>query len=123
LVDFFLGGSRATGIKNGILLIGSLIFYAWGEPVYVLLMAASVLVNFLLALPGGNKALPDKKRRLLVFLAVFFNIGLLGVFKYADMVIGSANSVFGLSLPLPHIPPPIGISFFTFQVMFEVRCF
>ncbi|MCI9396507.1 MAG: MBOAT family protein [Lachnospiraceae bacterium] len=100
--------SRAC--QNVILLIASLIFYAWGEPLYVLLMIASIMVNSLLA--GVMQRLKGEGgRKVLLFLAVAANLSTLFVFKY----LGFVMEIFGVetvSLPLP-----IGISFFTFQAM------
>lgn len=101
-------------IKNGILIAASLFFYAYGEPVYVLLMLASVVANYLLAL-GIAKSKAHKKAVLAV--AVAANIGVLAVFKYAGFLVGSVNGLFRLKLPVPELALPIGISFFTFQAL------
>ena len=107
LLDRLLPGIRA---KNALLLIASLIFYAFGQPVYLPLLLLSVLLNYVC----GRMA-AGKYARLGVALAVIGGIGMLAVFKYADFLIGSLNSAFGLALPLTGIVLPIGISFFTFQ--------
>ncbi|MFR3786943.1 MBOAT family O-acyltransferase [Agathobaculum desmolans] len=107
LLDRLLPGIRA---KNALLLIASLIFYAFGQPVYLPLLLLSVLLNYVC----GRMA-AGKHARLGVALAVIGGIGMLAVFKYADFLIGSLNSAFGLALPLTGIALPIGISFFTFQ--------
>ncbi len=113
LLSYILPGIK---LKNAILLIASILFYAWGEPVYVLLMIASTLVNYFLALPG-NKAKEDPKlKRTMLIITVVFNLGLLAVFKYAAFAVESLNA-FGLNIPVPNITLPIGISFYTFQVM------
>lgn len=104
--------------SNAILLVMSLIFYAWGEPAYLLLMLFSMGVNYLIALPAETCFEGDSvKRRTLISLAVIFNLTLLGVFKYASFVVSSLNALFGTGIPVPQIPLPIGISFFTFQTM------
>ncbi len=113
LLSYILPGIR---IKNVLLTIASLIFYAWGEPIYVLLMLFSVSINYLLALPAEKKNLTDKKRRGMVALTILFNIGLLALFKYAAFAVSTINML-GASLAVPEIPLPIGISFYTFQVM------
>ena len=100
--------------SNLFLLMLSLLFYAWGEPIYVLLMIFSGFVNYWLAV--GMDAY-DAKRKLLLLLTVVFNIGLLGLFKYADFMILSFNNVLNAHLSLLHLPLPIGISFYTFQTM------
>lgn len=109
---------RNLRINNFLLLIMSLIFYAWGEPIYILLMLFSMLVNYLIALPAAKYVNNDCiKRRTLLSLAVIFNITTLALFKYSGFLVSTINSIFGTGLPVPEIPLPIGISFFTFQTM------
>ena len=105
-----LPGIRA---KNILLLIASLLFYAFGEPGYILLMLASILVNFTAGrlLPLCGKGL-DK---LVLALAVVLNLGMLSLFKYTDFFLTTVNQVFSLEIPLTGIALPVGISFFTFQ--------
>ena len=98
--------------KNGLLLAASLLFYAYGEPVYVFLMLLSALFNYLFAL-----AIDKKRSRTLLVLAVVVNIGILGVFKYTGFLLSTLNVLTGLGIPVPQITLPIGISFFTFQAM------
>ena len=103
-------------LRNGILFFFSLLFYAWGEPVYVVLMIFSTLVDYL------HGWLVDKHRgtakaKIALISSVVINLTLLGVFKYSDFVIANINAVAGLNIPLPHLPLPIGISFYTFQTM------
>ncbi len=103
-------------MKNVILFLGSLIFYAWGEPVYVLLMLFSTVVDYvhgrLLERLRGKRA-----ARLVVLSSVLINLAVLCFFKYADFLIQSVNAVFGTKLPLFGLGLPIGISFYTFQTM------
>ena len=102
--------------KNILLIAASLLFYAYGEPVYVLLMIASSLGNYLFALMiGGSEKKAVKKAA--VICAVLLDLGVLGVFKYAGFAVESLNSVTGLGLAVPSITLPIGISFFTFQAL------
>ena len=105
---------RSTRWSNALLLLASLLFYAWGEPIYVLLMLVTTLVNYLAALAMARF---PKKRHFFCGAAIVWSIGTLVFFKYTDFLIESINGVFGLSLPLPGIALPIGISFFTFQAM------
>ncbi len=98
--------------KNALLIAASLFFYAFGEPVYVFLMILSALLNYLCAL--GMK---ESNRRLLLTLAVLVNIGVLCVFKYTGFFLETLNRLPGVSLPVPQIALPIGISFFTFQAL------
>lgn len=109
---------RNVKVCNIILLIMSLLFYAWGEPAYILLMLLSMLVNFLIALPAESCRNGDSvKRRTLLALDVIFNLTLLGVFKYAGFAVSGVNALLGTAIPVPAIPLPVGISFFTFQTM------
>ncbi len=102
-------------VRNWLLIVASLVFYAFGEPVYILLMLASTVVNWLL---GRFMARAEgSPRKALVTLAVVANLGMLGVFKYADMFVSTIDAIAGLSLPLPGIALPLGISFFTFQAL------
>lgn len=97
--------------QNIVLVIFSLIFYAWGEPVYIALMLCSIAVNYMMGL------LIDRgmyKSKAALIIGVILNIAAIGVFKYSGLIVGTLNS-FGLSLPVPQIGLPIGISFYTFQ--------
>ena len=100
--------------KNFTLMIGSLLFYAYGEPVFVLAMIGSVVVNYFLALAMCRNR--DRRKQFLI-LSLILNIGLIAVFKYAGFLVESLNHITGLGVPVPNIPLPIGISFFTFQIM------
>ncbi len=117
----FAGGDKRWGVVlcNAFLLIMSLIFYAWGEPVYVLLMLFSILINYLGGLFVGSfqqKEKPKAAKASLV-LTIIVNLGLLGFFKYTDFVISAINSVSGAGIALFKIALPIGISFYTFQAL------
>lgn len=104
-------------IKNLILLIFSLIFYAWGEPVYIVLMIFSSVVDY------TNGRMIDKYRdnkaikRLFMVFSIIINLALLGFFKYSDFLIENINALFNISIPLLELGLPIGISFYTFQTM------
>lgn len=98
-------------IRNLILVMASLVFYAFGEPVAVMIMIVSIIFNYIF----GRMASSGKKAKLAVFLAVLVNIGLLLAYKYSGFFVDIFNDVTGLSVPVPHIRLPIGISFFTFQ--------
>ncbi len=102
--------------KNLFLMIASLAFYFFGEPIYVSLLIFSSLVDFTHGLfieknRGTNKA------KIALISSIVINLGLLGIFKYTDFFITTANSLFGVNIPLTGISLPIGISFFTFQTM------
>ena len=104
-------------MRNGLLLVFSLVFYAWGEPVYVLIMVGSIVMNYLFGLGVDRSRDRPKRKKLLLIFAVACNLAVLGVFKYADFVISNLNLIPGISLPAAEIALPIGISFFTFQAM------
>ncbi len=113
LLLYFLAPKR---LKNAVLLLASLVFYAWGEPIYVLLMAGSIASGYVLGLLIEKfRAMPLGKLFLIVSAAI--SLGLLGYFKYVDFFISNFNAVFGLSVPLLRIALPIGISFYTFQLL------
>lgn len=99
--------------RNVILAAASLVFYAFGEPFAVLLMIVSIIFNYLFGIAASKE--DEKKSRLAVFFAVLVNIGLLIGYKYTGFFASTFNSVTGLSIPVPNIRLPIGISFFTFQ--------
>ena len=101
---------------NAVLLVFSLFFSAWGEPVYILLMLCSITVSFLAGRALGRAHTPARRRAVLS-ASVAYHLLTLGFFKYADFLIGTVNSLFGLSLPLLSLPLPIGISFYTFQTL------
>ncbi len=111
---------RTLRARNLWLLGASLFFYAWGEPLFLLLLFASTWMNYRLGI-WVDVAEERHKRKLAVTLAIALNIGLLAFFKYANFVVYSTNSVlswFHVSpLPFPHIALPIGISFFTFHAL------
>ena len=112
IVYFLLPGAA----RNGWLLIASLVFYAWGEPKYVALMALSILLNYLWGLLIGRSKTQTQKR-LWLWLSVVTCLGLLGWYKYADFALGNLNALLGTSIPLPGLALPIGISFYSFQIL------
>lgn len=100
--------------QNHILLVFSLFFYAWGEPKYILLMLASILLFYMLGLLLEKSKSGLEKKRILV-IAVILGILLLGIFKYTDFLVDTVNSIFDTNIPLTRIALPIGISFYLFQ--------
>ena len=103
-------------IRNFILFIERLVFYAWGEPFYVVLMLFSTILNFVYgALVQKYKGKTSAKW--ILASSVVLNLGILGFFKYTDFFIGNINAWFGTSIPLLNLTLPIGISFYTFQMM------
>ena len=98
--------------RNLLLLIASLFFYAWGEPIYVLVMIFSILINYVCGqLIGGDSA----KNKMALVIGVIINLSLLGVFKYSGFIIENINALTGLQLVVKPLALPIGISFYTFQ--------
>nr|MBP7908032.1 MBOAT family protein [Proteocatella sp.] len=106
-------------MKNFTLLAVSLFFYAWGEPVYVLLMIASILTNFVFGIFIESELIKEKRavRRALFISAVVFNILILGFFKYYGFLAENINALFNADIAYSELPLPIGISFYTFQVL------
>jgi len=100
-------------VKNALLILASIVFYAFGEPFVVFLMLISILCNYGLGLMMQKETL----RKTSLIVSVIWNLGLLGVYKYAGFFVSILNSIPFVNLPVPEIPLPIGISFFTFQAM------
>ena len=101
--------------KNFLLLAGSLIFYAWGEPVYIILMILSILLNYFCGMDIENKSENEAKAKRSLVFAITVNIVLLVFFKYFGFLVESTNTLFGISIPYRELALPIGISFYTFQ--------
>ncbi len=113
LTVYFIAPKKA---KNAVLFVFSLLFYAWGEPVYVGLMILSTVLDYCCGRAvDKHRGTPRAKLGLMVSVAV--NLSVLCLFKYADFLIGTVNGLFGSSIPLLELPLPIGISFYTFQTM------
>lgn len=106
-----LGSNKAA---NLLLLFMSILFYAWGEPVYVFLMLFSVTVNWSFGLLMVHFT---SHKKFLLVINVIINLGLLGYFKYTGMIIDTINKILQTSFVVPEIALPIGISFFTFQAL------
>ena len=104
---------RGMKARNALLLAASLVFYAWGEPVYVLLMLLSIAVNYAF----GRLLERREHSKTLLVAAVIFNLGLLFYFKYLNFTVDNLNALLGTRLSVPRLALPIGISFFTFQAM------
>lgn len=106
-------------LRNLVLLLCSLVFYAWGEPVYIILMIVSILVSYTGGILVDRFKTQGKRRaaRAALLGSSVVSLSLLGFFKYADFVIGTVNSLTGAGIDLLKIALPIGISFYTFQTM------
>lgn len=112
--------------KNGLLIVASLLFYAYGEPVYVFLMLISAVINYASAygiarsrITKQDQDAEDKKKhdKLILVICIVVNLFILGFFKYTGMLIGTINSIAGTGIHIPDIALPVGISFFTFQAL------
>ena len=101
-------------LKNITLLFVSLIFYAWGEPKYIVLMICSIFINYVIGLL--MERYENKKKQLLI-IGIILNIAILGYFKYFNFLIDIINLFIKQDLTLLDISLPIGISFFTFQIL------
>lgn len=113
LIVYFL---VPRALKNAVLLVCSLAFYAWGEPRYVILMVAMIVLFYGCGL-AIEKCQKTSWKKFWLTVSVAVSLTLLGIFKYADFFIDSFNAVTGLSVPLLKLALPIGISFYTFQCL------
>ena len=111
LLCYFIPKKRKT--KNIVLLIFSLLFYGYGEPIYVLLMILSIIVNYFIVL-WMDKSSKSKKW---LIIDLVFNLGLLFLFKYTNFFLDNINNLFNLNIKFLSISLPIGISFYTFQIL------
>ncbi len=114
LLAYFLAPKR---LRNAVLLLASLIFYAFGEPVYVVLLLFSSLSDFLWSLLIEKYRARPRLAKGFLTASLAVNLGLLGFFKYAAFLLGSVNALLGTALPVPDVRLPLGISFYTFQTM------
>jgi alginate O-acetyltransferase complex protein AlgI len=103
-------------LRNFVLFITSLVFYAWGEPVYIVLMLFSTVVDYTFGWMA-EACRGTKKAKLALIASVVINLALLCVFKYSDFIVFNLNALLGTGIPAPGLPLPIGISFYTFQTM------
>ena len=113
LIVYFLVPQK---FKNAVLLLFSLLFYAWGEPKYVFLMIATIGLFYGCGIAIGNCEKQGWKRFWLS-VSIVVSLAFLAIFKYADFIIGSVNSVAGMDIPFLKLALPIGISFYTFQCL------
>ena len=102
--------------KNAVLLAASLLFYAWGEPAFLPVLLFSIIWGYGCGIWIARAASP-RTAKMFLALSCIVSIGILTYFKYADFLVENLNTLTGLSIPLPRVTLPIGISFFTFQVL------
>ena len=113
LILYFIAPKK---LKNTVLMLSSLVFYGWGEPKYVFLMMASIVIGYVAGVL--IEAFSQKKlSKVALWASVLINLGFLGYFKYSDFFIENFNMMTGLSVPLLRVALPIGISFYTFQIL------
>ncbi len=105
------------GLKNPVLLFASLVFYAWGEPIYLFLMIFSIIFNYICGLDIERNLGNQKAARKSLIFSVTVNLCLLGFFKYEGFVLNSFNTVFPVEIPFREVALPVGISFYTFQIL------
>ena len=103
-------------LKNAVLLLSSLVFYGWGEPKLLFLMMFTILLFWFCGLAIG-RAGEKKQKKFWLLVSVVISVALLGLFKYADFLIGTFNSLTGLGIPMLRLALPVGISFYTFQCL------
>ncbi len=114
---------RTVRNRNIVLVIFSLLFYAWGEPTRIVFLLLSVAVNYLCGL-GVAGIRREWMRRCVLGFSLLFNLGMIGVFKYSGFLMENINAVFGKDFPVPEIAQLVGISFYTFQVIsYVVDCY
>ena len=114
LIVYFLSPDR---LKNTVLLLASLLFYAWGEPRFVVFMVIAIVQGYVFGLLAEKYRSERKRARLCVWGSAVIGLGLLGYCKYTDFFLSGFNRLTGLSVPLLHVALPIGISFYTFQIL------
>ena len=105
------------GAKNAVLFASSLLFYAWGEPRFCVFMLLSIAQGYVFGRLIEKNRRRTKRSKLFLTASVCLSLGLLGYCKYADFFIASLNAVTGASIKLLHVALPIGISFYTFQIL------
>lgn len=104
-------------LKNFVLLLSSLFFYGWGEPKYLVWMVSAIVMGYVFGLLIEYFRNKNKIAKFLLVLSVSSSLAILGYFKYYDFFIGNFNAMTGLSVPLLKMTLPIGISFYTFQIL------
>ncbi len=112
---YLLIPSKFLAVRNGLLAAASLFFYAFGEPLYILLMIGSIVFNYFAA--RFLVRLPVRGQNILCAFTVAANLSMLGLFKYSPWLVGLINTGMNLSLPVPGLTIPVGISFYTFQIL------
>lgn len=116
LLVYFIAPSK---LRNFVLLLFSLLFYSWGEPIYIFIMLFSTVFDYCngLLIQRFQFVHRNGMARIVLICSIVVNLGILGFFKYSDFIVGNINLLAGVNLPLRNLVLPIGISFYTFQTM------
>ena len=117
LMCYFIVPEKYIKVRNLVLFLFSLVFYAWGEPIYICLMIFSTVFDYINGLLIEKYGAGSKGSKIVLIISLIGNLGLLGVFKYTDFILSSINAVLGTSIPMVGLALPIGISFYTFQTL------
>lgn len=119
LYYLFGGTTKNVNVKNIILLIASLVFYAWGEPVYIILMLISIVFNYVIGrdIDRAREDGDGKTAKRKFVLSIIFNLAVIGFFKYFGFIVENINTLFNANIRVPELALPVGISFYTFQIM------
>lgn len=104
-------------LRNLVFLIASLIFYAWGEPIYILIMLFSTVFDYFNGLAIDKYRERKYLSKAILINSLIINLGILGFFKYSDFIVTNINNFFNLNMTLRNLPLPLGISFYTFQTL------
>ena len=102
-------------LRNLLLFLGSLIFYAWGEPVYVILMLFSSVFNYYMGAELERLYYDDRKQKINLIFSIIVNLGILVFFKYYGFLLNTIGGITGIHIPHPELSLPIGLSFYTFR--------
>jgi alginate O-acetyltransferase complex protein AlgI len=107
---------RNTTYRNWVIILSSFAFYAWGEPVWIVLLACAAVLGYVFALLV-DKFRADWRGKAFLIVAICVNVAILGFFKYAGFIVDNLNQLLHLDIPRPSISLPIGVSFFTFEMI------
>ena len=117
LILYYTVCRKSRMLQNVFLFLASLLFYAWGEPIFVLVMLLSIFMNYVFGLAINKYKDKKSTAKVFLFITAVFNLGILFIFKYLAFVIENINNLSGADFYVPQIALPLGISFFTFQAM------
>ena len=110
-------GIHNIKLKNYILLIFSLIFYGWGEPVYIILMILSIIITYISALLLERYKKQNNVKKIIFIISLIILLSSLLFFKYYNFIVININTLFNINITKTNLPLPIGISFYTFQAI------